>query len=287
MTEAFGSDASGDAPPVATNVAGDALRTAREAAGLSIDAIAQHLKLAPRQVLALENGNHAELPGRTFVRGFTRNYARLLGLDADALVAAIPDALATASAEHPALRADTRPIGKFDERPRIVPWRTIILLVALLCAAALFGLHRFGMLVLPALDDTTAPRSADPALAPPLSGNATALLNPLASRDSRVTSAAMPESPAASGATTSAAPKPGAATLVIDYRGSAWTEVRDVEGNRLLIGMMPAGSRQTINGAPPFEVVLGNVSQTTVTWRGATLDTSAYHRANVARLHLP
>ncbi len=57
--------------------AGALLRVAREATGMSIDAVAQNLKLAPRQVKALEEGDYAHLPGRTFIRGFVRNYARL------------------------------------------------------------------------------------------------------------------------------------------------------------------------------------------------------------------
>ncbi|HVE50030.1 MAG TPA: RodZ domain-containing protein [Casimicrobiaceae bacterium] len=286
MTQAFGSDSPGEAPPIAANVAGDALRHARESAGLSIDAVAQHLKLSPRQVLALETGNYANLPGRTFVRGFMRNYARLLALDADALVASIPDAPTAASPETASLRADARPIGELDERPRRFPWRTTFLLILLIGAGALFELHRSGWLVLPSLDNSALTRSTDPGIAPPLPGAATPLPNPLTSGDARVAPTTS-ESMNPASQTTSAAPGPGAATLVIDYRANSWTEVRDAEGNRLLVGMMSAGSRQSIRGTPPFDVVLGNVSQTTVTWRGATVDTTAYHRQNVARLHLP
>src|SRR5438309_9495044 len=83
--------------------AGTALRGAREAAGLSIDAVAQQLKLAPRQVQALEDDDFARLPGRTFVRGFVRNYARFLGLDPDDLVARLPDANVAPALERPAL----------------------------------------------------------------------------------------------------------------------------------------------------------------------------------------
>ena len=72
------------AAPYEPPSAGAELRAAREAAGLTIDAVAQQLKLAPRQVQALEDDDFAQLPGRTFVRGFLRNYARLLHLDADA-----------------------------------------------------------------------------------------------------------------------------------------------------------------------------------------------------------
>jgi type IV pilus biogenesis/stability protein PilW len=54
--------------------AGALLRAAREAAGLSVETVAQQLKLAPRQVRALEGDDFERLPGRTFVRGFVRNY---------------------------------------------------------------------------------------------------------------------------------------------------------------------------------------------------------------------
>ena len=70
-----------DAPE--TTTAGAYLRASREAAGLSVDVVAQQLKLAPRQVRAIEEDDYARLPGRTFVRGFVRNYARLLGIEAE------------------------------------------------------------------------------------------------------------------------------------------------------------------------------------------------------------
>ena len=56
--------------------AGTRLRLAREAAQLTLDDVAQQLKLARRQVVALESDDVAALPGPTFVRGFIRNYAR-------------------------------------------------------------------------------------------------------------------------------------------------------------------------------------------------------------------
>ena len=63
-------------PPV-----GEQLRLAREARGLEVADIAQTLKLGPRQVEALEAGDWKGLPGNTFIRGFVRNYARLVQID--------------------------------------------------------------------------------------------------------------------------------------------------------------------------------------------------------------
>ncbi|MEP6701489.1 MAG: helix-turn-helix domain-containing protein, partial [Betaproteobacteria bacterium] len=68
--------------------AGAQLRAYRENAQLTVDDVAHQLKLARRQVLAIENDEFDALPGPTFVRGFIRNYARLLRVDAAPLLEA-------------------------------------------------------------------------------------------------------------------------------------------------------------------------------------------------------
>ncbi|MFO1319908.1 MAG: DUF4115 domain-containing protein [Burkholderiales bacterium] len=78
--------APGETPPPAEATAGQQLHEARERLGLSVADVARHLKLHPRQVEALERDAFADLPGPVFVRGFMRNYARLVGLDGEALV---------------------------------------------------------------------------------------------------------------------------------------------------------------------------------------------------------
>ncbi|WP_461310489.1 helix-turn-helix domain-containing protein, partial [Azonexus hydrophilus] len=65
---------------------GQTLRQAREARQLPLADVARALKLGERQLTALESDQWSELPGATFVRGFVRNYARLLALDAAPLM---------------------------------------------------------------------------------------------------------------------------------------------------------------------------------------------------------
>jgi cytoskeleton protein RodZ len=74
------------AAPVVPDV-GAVLRQAREDRRISVGEAAQILKISHRQVEALEQGDWAALPGQTFVRGFVRNYARFLHLDAEPLLA--------------------------------------------------------------------------------------------------------------------------------------------------------------------------------------------------------
>lgn len=69
---------------------GALLAAQRQAKGWSVEHAASQLKFATRQVVALEADNYAALPGAVIVRGFVRAYAKLLGLDANALVAMLP-----------------------------------------------------------------------------------------------------------------------------------------------------------------------------------------------------
>ena len=69
--------------------AGAQLKAQREALGWPVEQVADQLKLAPRQVIALEEGDMAALPNLAVVRGFVRAYAKVVRLDAAPLVAMI------------------------------------------------------------------------------------------------------------------------------------------------------------------------------------------------------
>ncbi|MEH6404460.1 MAG: helix-turn-helix domain-containing protein, partial [Sneathiella sp.] len=66
---------------------GSRLRAEREAKGLSLQDVADLIRLRPRQIKALEEGDYGSLPGQAFVVGFLKSYANELGLDAVEIVA--------------------------------------------------------------------------------------------------------------------------------------------------------------------------------------------------------
>jgi cytoskeletal protein RodZ len=59
---------------------GDRLRLAREAAGLSLADVATRTRITQRHLSAIEKSDFSELPGRTYVTGFARAYARAVDL---------------------------------------------------------------------------------------------------------------------------------------------------------------------------------------------------------------
>jgi cytoskeleton protein RodZ len=291
--------------------AGDQLRAARESHGLSIDAVAQHLKLAPRQVRALEDGDFAKLPGRTFIRGFARNYARLMQLDADAIVAALPEAQqAPPPLDTTPLAASGRAMGVLpvSGEPRGIAWSRWAILLAIAALAAVAVMY-----------ETTrdeAPRSPDQAAGArrvpadpigPSSPIGTPLQNPLVAGDAGTAIAPGPAPPAGTDQQTggpaapsqadapslpitagAGAPAPAAeAKLVITYTGPAWTEVRDANGQRLLLVTGAKGSSETVSGTPPVDLTIGNALNASITWRGAPFDLAPHVKANIARVRLP
>ncbi len=83
---------------------GSVLQAARLQAGLSVEQVSEQLKLSLRQVNALENNQFDQLPAMVIVRGFVRSYAKLLKVDADAVLASLPS-----DRQASALDAELRP----------------------------------------------------------------------------------------------------------------------------------------------------------------------------------
>jgi cytoskeletal protein RodZ len=65
---------------------GEQLRHAREARGLSIDALSQSIRVQPRILSAIEQNDCATIPPRPYGRGFVRTFAAEVGLDPDSTV---------------------------------------------------------------------------------------------------------------------------------------------------------------------------------------------------------
>jgi len=67
---------------------GDALRRAREARGIALDAVADRTRIAPHHLEALERSDLDALPPGPFGRSYVRTYAEVLGIDAEPILAA-------------------------------------------------------------------------------------------------------------------------------------------------------------------------------------------------------
>jgi len=90
---------------------GSLLKEKRESSSLSISEVALATKINPRILTAIENGDEAHLPSKTFLKGFIRSYALFLKMDVDEVLRSYQDEMGGPPPEqvHEAYRTDTPP----------------------------------------------------------------------------------------------------------------------------------------------------------------------------------
>ena len=101
---------------------GAALLAERRIQGLSLGDIARQLKLSVRQVEALERDEYGSFSGSVFVRGFLRNYAKLLRLDPDRLLEAAGESIAPVPVNETAPPQMPMASPNRERRHRILTW---------------------------------------------------------------------------------------------------------------------------------------------------------------------
>lgn len=282
MSEADTAEAATGAASPST---GRLLAEARVARNLTLAEVAQQLKLSATQIEALEADAYDRLPGPVFVRGFVRNYARLLELDAAALVGKVelPHVPSPASAAIPLSRNIPFP-GQGRSN-----WVLYALALALVIAAVVLFEVFFSApsdVVLSAVtpQPVAAPVVVQPAL--PTEAVAVAVLaEPAAAQAPAPATASAPVSAPAS-APLAAQPQAGMAELFFVFETTSWVEVRDHSERILFSQLNPVGTEHRMRGQRPLSVVIGNARGVRLTYNGQPFDLAPHTRVEVARFTL-
>ncbi len=303
-------------------LAGAQLKAQREALGWPVEQVADQLKLAPRQVIALEEGDMAALPNLAVVRGFVRAYAKVVRLDAAPLVAMIE--VHPAPAQDPAAPVRREISATFSESrfPSMTQRSSnqtplwIAGAVAVVVAAA-FGAYKLGYvpasllsshaeketvhadvgpvettLIKPGQDLTPVQTPSVPLISvPPPPGNDTQTGAPVSNVASAPAAAVPPAAaPAAMAAVTppvaAAAATVGANTLVLKVEQDSWVEIRRPGSSPLISRMVKAGSTETFDIAGPATLVVGKPGAVQATLRGAKLDLPTVAGGTISRVSI-
>lgn len=259
---------------------GATLKAARKAAGLSLGEVADRLKLSLKQLEAIEEDRFEVLPGPAFVRGFVRNYARFLGVDAGPLMARLETRFPSAVKEvtnQVKVAASSSLARDDDDAPAPPGRRAILLVLAVILAAAAFWFARPGM--------ETASDEANPDLAPMLTEQQVASA-PAAEELPKEASAPV-VAPAPQASAPSAAQQPDADGKVrLAARQDAWVSVVDGSGKKLVFETLKAGAEREVAGQPPFKLTVGNAGQVEVSFNGQAVQMTGKIRGTTARLEL-
>ncbi len=290
-----------EAPTTQVRSVGTQLREGREKMGLSVEDVVNRIKLAPRQIVALEADDFTGLPETAFLRGFVRSYARLLQLDVQPLLDALPGSKPEVQAEvakRPLVETPF-PTERTARRPNVN-----LLIAALLLALAIAGFSVWQF---------NAPhpeKIADEHL----DAAAGLVATPLNLADQLVAESAVAESTgaesavgenvvtgnaaeaektvpvvAAPAAVPAVAPAAHAnATLRLTFDKESWVDVQDYYGKTLSRQLNQPGSELHVEGLPPFSLVIGHAAAVHLYLRDKPVDLSSYVNASsdVARLTL-
>ena len=260
---------------------GRALAAAREARGLTQSDVAAQLRLNPRQVKAIEDEDLTALPEGPFVRGYVRNFARLVDLPAEPLLSLLNAKLRPTEP----LRVEAgsskavSPIQRMPREPMSGPW-VLGGAVAALVVFAAFGW--WTMRAGPpeeAAATTEIAATGGPASVPPASA-------PAVPQEQAPAAAAAPVAAEPAAEDRPAVAASGTA-LTLSFRDRSWVEIRQADGAVLLSQNNAAGTVQTVDGVPPYTLVIGNASKVDLEFRGRPVDlAAASSRDDVARLRL-
>lgn len=191
--------------------AGAQLARARQAGGKSLADIAQLTRISERQLAAIEAGNYAALPSRAYAVGFTRSYAKAVGLDSAAVIDLVREELAQLEPDH---ARRTVPAFEPGDPARLPGSR-----VAWYAAAGLAVVMLVGFLVWPNL---YAPGGSLPSILPS-------------------------PTPSAAAPVAAPAPAPVAGPVVFTAtRDQVWVRFADGNGQQLLQKVLALGESWTV-----------------------------------------
>ncbi|HID44494.1 MAG TPA: DUF4115 domain-containing protein [Chromatiaceae bacterium] len=282
------------------------LKLAREAMGMEVATVAEQLHLNQELVQALEEENYEILPARVFVRGYYRNYARLVNVSEELVLkefgrrcpegedCTIPPAVA---------QGVRREIRSSHGLVRLATWLIVIALITV-----------FGLWWKSYLDKAAVPEEAvaeTPVKAePPVEASQAALPEPV---DTSVTAppvteqvpekdtqksdiapaveiepvgndAASQESRVVAEQVETAPQEIVPPRVVLSFTGDCWVDVRDSSRSFKLVGRRKAGEKYELKGKPPYKIVLGNARNVAIEIDGKPFDLAPYTRGNVAKL---
>jgi cytoskeleton protein RodZ len=283
---------------------GRQLREERIRQGLSVSDVSKHLHLSGMLVGDLESGRLDRLAA-LYRRGYVRNYAGLLGLDPQALLAEL-------QAEEPPQLREVLPgsqrARKLDHYLKVATYllvTTVIVppLIFIYVQSGSRMVERDPVALSEPVETSDAASSSEQRIARRIA-RALALEEPAAGEQStqasHVAASALPLAPPRPLREVEAAPsgtEPGIVAdddaqpslevnLVARLLEDSWVEISDANGTRLEYDLLRAGHERHYRGLPPFRILLGRASAVELLLDGQLLEYAGHDRGGVVQLEL-
>ncbi|MEO8169700.1 MAG: RodZ domain-containing protein [Oxalobacteraceae bacterium] len=280
------------------------LSARRQALGWSIEQVADQIKLAPRQVFAIECDDYMSLPPLAVTRGFIRTYAKCLKVDVTPLLAMVKSSVIPEKDMQPLRRAipmnfsESRFPLMGSRKSALSKWSMGVIILILLLLSV-FLAEKMGWLPdsSKVMDAASIVRgeSTPVKISSHTEDDVLALKSDAANVDAMITSVLAPASVSrlkdgehVPVVASLAAPIDAVETdqLVLQAHEDTWVEIKGTNNRIVLSRILKAGEIQKFKISEPVLLTIGNVSGIRATFRGESLNTKANGNGNVARITL-
>ena len=260
---------------------GQWLTQARQAKGLTVQEVALRTNRSVVQISELEADNLSSFGAQVLLHGMVRQYTKVVGADETQALRLIPEQFNTLNPleglgiKDSTISKKTARMGK--------PWISQIWIVLLtILVLALLAYWVFGARM---FKDKDAAQKMSTA-------NQIQIANPPAPAVTAPAVAPTPETTATPTATVPPVAEQTPASVVADaalglkFKAAVWVEIKDAKGAVLVSGTQAANSEQNIKGELPLSVVIGDVTNVDMTWKGQPYDlkSATKGRGTVAKI---
>ena len=276
---------------------GPALREAREARSFTQEAVAKQLRIDVSLVRALEEDDYSKFAAPIFVTGHLRAYARLLGMRPESFIEAYQN-LGTAAV--PSLER----VAHLDRQPepngnaQVPRWIVYLMIITVVAVVVFVWRSEVTKLMMPIMKAPFMPEMSVEGLPnnggvmQKSDGGAAQQTLSLPTLPQSQQADVVPAPEAAAPAPDVVQPQPTAplnlpqAHLSLKADKPSWVEIKDGAGVRLFYDLMVPGDERTLDGVPPFDVLLGYAPGVIVEYNGKRVDHSIYTRQDMARFRV-
>ena len=275
---------------------GSLLAAARKKQKRTVDEIAEQLNLSSSQIRSIELDQSEGLPEPTYVRGYIRSYANLLGLDAKEILGHY-------------LNPNWQKGSSLDEMPRGIEvhdhddggWLTPSRLVGLIVLLGIAGFLAYsGYINFDALKSSTSDTqisqltdtdtdsdSVEGASQDPVSQQAGSELQASQQQVSGQGSEDVVEEQLAATTDANSEATSDDYQLELRFTDTCWVDVRDENDEKLAYKSYVKGEVLSLTSALPMSVFVGNVSAVSARVGGVDFDLAPYQEGVFARFSVP
>ncbi|MFM5819079.1 RodZ domain-containing protein [Aeromonas sanarellii] len=289
---------------------GQLLRNAREQLGWTREQVASRIHLRLTLIAAIEADTYDKHTSHTFIRGYLRAYAKLVGIPEETILAAY-DKLGLTPPDNIDMQSFSRRSRQQanDSRLKVVTWLVILVLIALsvawwwqstarrsagdeaLAATEMSGIDNTPSAAVPTAVEVAAPVlpatsdavSTAPAVSDAVATVPVAVAAPSAAVTTDASAAVATASPVES-ATTEPAKAP---QLKMSFTADCWLDVKDANGKTLFSGLKRANDELVLEGPEPLKFIIGAPMAVNLEYQGKSFDMSRYNNGRTARFSLP